>query len=333
MPPVHGALAAPMRLVASGLALPTRVVTTRELVEALPSGRAPEAVQARIGIRERRWLGPGESVASLATAAVRQALDRARMAPTDLDRLILVTSTGGDHLVPATANTVLRSLGLSDSCDGFDLNNTCTGFLTGLDLAARCVATGSGPVAVVAAEAFSRYLRPEVPRSWLVMGDAAAAVIVAPARGRGGIRARWLRNRADLSAPMTTPHPGLADDRVGIVFDAPAGELGANALRSIRQASERVLGEAGLGWEAVDRFLPHQPNGVLFEEILAGCGVPPERAAPPVAVDCGSLGAAAVAVGLARLDAMGGLGPRDRLLLATVGVGTAYGALLVEGDG
>lgn len=324
---------APMRLVATGYALPSRVVTTAELVAALPEAREAARIEARTGIRTRRWLGPGESVAGLGARALSQALTRAGMEAEALERVILATTTRGDHLVPSTANELVRRLGLSDTCDAFDLNNTCTGFLAAVDLAARAIATGSGPIAVVAAEAFSRYLHPEAPRSWLVMGDAAAAVILGPARGRGGLRAAFLRNRTDLSAPMVTPHPGLVDHPVSITFDAPAGELGRNAVRSIREASARVLASTGLGWSEVDWFIPHQPNGALFREILDGVGVGAARAAPPVAEDCGSLGAAAVALGLARLDAAGHLRPHQRLLLATVGVGTAYGALVLDGDG
>src|SRR6185295_13821051 len=59
---------------------------------------------------------------------------RARgLGPRDLARLIFVSSTGGDRLTPATANAVAFALGIEGTCDCFDLNNACLGFLTSFD--------------------------------------------------------------------------------------------------------------------------------------------------------------------------------------------------------
>src|SRR5207244_2597562 len=140
---------------------PARPVDTRSLLaEAMP-GRDPEEMARRVGIRTRYWLGEGESAASLATAALRRALDAAGLDARDLRRIVLCTSTGGDHMIPATAVDVAAALGLDRACDAFDVANSCVSFLTGLDLAARSVATGLGPVGVVAVETFSRDLSPE----------------------------------------------------------------------------------------------------------------------------------------------------------------------------
>src|SRR5207302_8234747 len=116
--------------------------------------------QARIGIQHRQWLGEGETAAGLAAQAVGRALEAADIAPSQLRRIVLVTSTGGDQMIPATAHGVADALGIDGECDAFDLNNACAGFLTGFDVAARSVVTGVGPTVVVAIETFSRKISP-----------------------------------------------------------------------------------------------------------------------------------------------------------------------------
>src|SRR6202044_3554236 len=118
----------------------------------------------------------------------------AGLAPEALRRIILVTSSGGDVIGPATANAVVHALGLDDRCDAFDLNNACMGFLTAFDLAARCVATGLGPVGVVAAEMASRFIRPDAARPYFVLGDAAAAAVLGAGRRGEGILGSFLSN-------------------------------------------------------------------------------------------------------------------------------------------
>lgn len=321
----------PARIAGTGRHQAGDEVRTVDLVAGLGGARDPEDTARRIGIASRRWDRAG-SLAGLAIPALRAALDDAGIPARALRRVILATSTGGDQLIPSTATTVAQAFGLSDEADCFDVNNACTGFLNGLDVAARSVATGLGPVAVIGAERLSPYLRPDTPRSYLVLADAAAAVIVDAPRGGGRVRASWTSMRKDLSGDMRTPHPGLTGRPAAVTFDAPLGELAESAVRAIRDAGEVVLAQSGLGWSEVDWFLPHQPNGSLFQDIVAACGVPPERTVP-VADTLGSVAAASVPFSLDALRRSGRLRPGQRVLMAAVGAGTGFGAMLWEEDG
>jgi 3-oxoacyl-(acyl-carrier-protein) synthase III len=317
----------PAAVLGTGRAAGARCVPTETVLDALAPEHDRARLRARLGITTRAWAGPGETLATLAAAALREALAAAALPATALRRVILATSTGGDQLTPSTANSVLAALGLDDSCDAFDLNNACVGFLTGLDLAARIVATGGGPVAVIGAELFSRYLAPEQPRTWLVLADAAAACIVGESVGGAGVRGVSLRNNAVLREQMHIPHPGVTRTWRPVSFHAPAWALAESAVAAIRQGSDAALAQARLGWDDVDWFLPHQPNGVMFDAIVAGCGVPRAKVVP-VAAEIGSVGAAAVPYSLDVLSRSGRLRPGQHVLLAAVGAGTAYGALL-----
>jgi 3-oxoacyl-(acyl-carrier-protein) synthase III len=320
------------RIAGTGSAVLGAPRSTAELSRLALPDRDPAEIERRTGISTRHWIDPDATAAELAVAALLPALEAAGLAPRDLRRLVFVSSTGGDVLIPATANDVLDRLGLDGSCDAFDLNNSCAGFLTGLDLGARSVATGAGPVAVVAAETFSRYLSPRSPRPYLVLGDAAAAVILCPAVRGEGILATDLFNSAELRGRLSHAHPGRAARREPIAFTPSHEEMTLSAIRLIRASSARALSRAGLTIDEVAWVLPHQPNGEMLARIVEALGIDAGRIVPVVDV-IGSVGAASIPTSLDRLLRTRPVRPGDRVLMVGVGGGTAGGAILYQSGG
>jgi 3-oxoacyl-(acyl-carrier-protein) synthase III len=319
----------PVNLLGTGSALPGRKRTTEAVVAEAWPGRDPVEVKKRIGIETRYWADPKESDASLAAQALERALTAAGCAASALRRLILTTSTGGDHLAPATANDVAGALGIDDTCDAFDVNNACTGFLTALDLGARSVATGVGLTAVVAVETFSRYLTPDNPRPYVVLGDAAAAIILGESHGEGGVLATFLRNSAHLRGAMNSPHPGRTGSAGRIEFGASSDDLTVGAVRSMRAAVAEVLRSSRLSMAEIEWFLPHQPNGLILRELVNSLEISEDKIIP-VLPDVGSVGSASIPLSLDRLVRKQVVRPGDRLLLCAVGAGTSYGATLYQ---
>jgi 3-oxoacyl-[acyl-carrier-protein] synthase-3 len=318
----------PVRVVGTGTALPSRRVDTLELLRVALPHRDPIEMARRIGIRTRFWIGEGESAASLGAGALARALEAAALPASALRRLVFVSSTGGDHLIPATANSVAERLGIDDTCDAFDMNNSCAGFVSALDVAARSVAPGLGPVAVVVSEIFSRYVGPSKPRPFLVLGDAAAAVIVDRATTDGaGLLATHLRNSAALRGRMITRHPGVTRGVELIDFEPSSEELTGSALTAIERSTRAVLDEAAVAASDVAWWLPHQPNGEMLARIVSGMGIDAARLCP-VVEEIGSVGAASIPFSLDRLARGGQLHEGDRIVMAGVGSGTGYGALL-----
>lgn len=320
----------PARILGTGSALPSRIIDNQFLIDHAGLPSTPAEVEARCGIRTRRWLGDGESAISQAILALRAALDAAGLQPRDLRRLIFTTSMGGDMLVPANANAVLDALGAgSGTCDGFDLNNSCVGFVTALDVAARCAATGLHPVAVVCSEATSRYVTPDDARPYLIMADAAAAAIVGPGDGSGGLRSSVLANEAIHWRSMTLDHPALAGGPTFLKFHEPNKRIAEVATAAIVGASRRAVEQAGLTMADIDWVAPHQPNGRLLPVIVQQLGLDPSRLVSLVG-EVGSVGSASVPLGLDALLRSGRVRPGDRVLMCAVGTGVACGALVWE---
>jgi 3-oxoacyl-[acyl-carrier-protein] synthase-3 len=315
------------------------VAGVRQETEALIRQALPEGdvavLRERIGIATRYWVAPEERAAALGATALGRALEMAGCDARDLERIVFVSSTGGDWLIPATANDVAALAGCDDTCDAFDVNNSCAGFITAFDLAARSVATGLGLVAVVVAETFSRYLTPEEPRPYLVLGDAAGAVILGRDRGReraqkkAGVLGTWLRNSSRLREQMMTPHPGRSGRPEPIRFGTSSAALLASALEAVQKSTDALLSQAELTWADVDWFLPHQPNGEMLAQLVARLPVKAEQTVPIVG-EVGSVGAASIPFSLDRLLRTRQVRPGELILMAGFGSGTAYGAALYQ---
>lgn len=322
----------PVRILGSGSLLPGRAVTTAEVCSQAYPGRDPAQLIERTGIHTRYWAEPGTTHASLAADVMRLALDDAGIPANELVRLIQVNCTGGDTLLPATANAIGDALDLHGTCDCIDLNNACTGFLTALDLAARSVATGLGPIGVVVSELWSRHLEPSDPRSYVIFGDAAAAVVLGASTGKGdrsGLRSSWLRNDGRLRGSVTLGHSGLTGSREIVRFGVSNQKITDEATEALLQSARQALDLAGVTMDDIAWVLPHQPNGRMFDMLIRELGIA-EHKLVRVVSEIGSVGAASVPVSLDRLRRSGKLRPGDLLLMIAVGSGISYGGMVYE---
>lgn len=315
----------PVRILGSGSVLPGEPVSTRSLIDRL--GLDPVALERRIGIHTRHFAPAGTTMASLGADALRLALEAAALDAGALRRVLFATSAGGDVLTPATANRITAALGLRNSCDAIDLNNACMGFLSAFDLAARSVATGLGPVAVVVVELGSRMITEADRRPFLIFGDAAAAVVLGAARPDEGIVASRFGNDGTLPEDTTVAHPNVTGQREYVRFQQPGPELARVALDALERGARAVLDAAGLAFSQVDWLLPHQPNGAMLEAIIDRFGLDRARMVPIVA-EIGSVAAAMIATSLDRLLRTRDVQPGDTILMFGVGAGVAHGAIL-----
>ena len=318
-----------VRIAGTGSVLPGPPVTTGELVRSVPGSWDAARIERRTGIAARHFVRPGTTAAQLGAAALEKALAAARMPAETLTRVIFVDSLGGDTLIPATSNAVAGALGIAGTSDCFDLNNACLGFLSALDVAARGVATGQSAVAIVVAELPSRFITPDDPRPFFVFGDAAAAVVVTGTTNGAGILGSVLRNDAGNAGGVALAHPTHTGARETIRFTQPNARMLEIAAGLLRDSTNAVLSQAGLGIDDVDWILPHQPNGVMLDVFVEALGVDAARVVP-VVHETGSVGAASIPVSLDRLVASGRLGAGDRVLMIGVGAGLSSGAMLLQ---
>jgi 3-oxoacyl-[acyl-carrier-protein] synthase-3 len=319
----------PARILGTGSLIPGRQVSTAEVVERSGIGKSAAEIIEKTGIHTRSWCEPGTLAAPIAAEVMRRALDAAGLRPRDLRRLIFVSSSGGDRLTPATANAVCFALGIEGSCDCFDLNNACLGFLTSFDLAVRSVATGLGPVGIAVVELPSQFISPENPRPFLVFGDAAAAVVIGEGRPGEGVLGVSLGNNGAHGNAVIVPHPRLSGRHELAQFLASNKEMNQLSEDQIATNVREALAQGNTTIDEVAAVLVHQPNGPMMDMLVRTIGADPKKTTR-VVQEIGSSAAAAIPVSLDRLMRRGSVQPGDKLLFVGVGAGVSYGALLFQ---
>jgi len=207
------------------------------------------------------------------------------------------------------------------------LNNACMGFLTALDLAARSIVTGSGPIGIAVAELATFGTTPAEPRPYLVFGDGVAAAVVTPARADEGILGVHLWNDGVAFGNVRLDNSAKSRRLETIQFTASNAEMGREAFEAVERSATAVLDQAGMTLADVAWVLPHQPTGALFETFVAGLGVPRERVINVVR-ESGSIGAASIPLSLDRLFRTRAVRPGDHVLMIGVGGGLSSGAVL-----
>ncbi len=94
-----------------------------------------------VGIENRHVMAEDETTSDLVVHAAKQAIERAGLKASDLDLIIVATDTP-DYISPSTASVVQSKLGAKNA-GTFDLNCACAAWVTGIDQAARYIATDS----------------------------------------------------------------------------------------------------------------------------------------------------------------------------------------------
>ena len=155
--------------------LPENKMTNEDLAKLVDT--SDSWIQERTGIKERHIAAEGEKTSDLALHAARQAIERAGIAPTDIDLIILATSTP-DQTFPATAVTIQAELGIVEGA-AFDLQAVCSGFVFAVTTADQYIRSGQAKrILVVGAETFSRILDWEDRTTCVLFGDGAGALIL-----------------------------------------------------------------------------------------------------------------------------------------------------------
>ncbi|MGB7419624.1 MAG: beta-ketoacyl-ACP synthase III [Erythrobacter sp.] len=316
------------RVVASGSALPDRIVTNAELAARVDT--SDEWITARTGIRQRHIAGEGETTATLATAAARAALRDGGFQPADIDCIVLATATP-DNTFPATATKVQAALG----CNGgiaFDVAAVCSGFLYALATADALLRTGMARRAlVIGAETFSRILDWEDRTTCVLFGDGAGAVVLeAPdaAIADTGILATRLHADGahhDLlyvdGGPSTTQTVGHLRMQGREVF--------RHAVSNLSQVLGEVLDEAGVHVDEIDWVVPHQANARILDATAKKLRLPPEKIVVTVASHANTSAASVpLAFDTARRD--GRIVAGDLVMFEAMGGGFTWGASLVR---
>ncbi len=319
------------RITGTGSFLPPRRVTNDELAADLAQRGIETSDQwiiDRTGIHARHFAEPDIGASDLALEAAKHALESAGRKASDIDLIIVATSTP-DMVFPSSAAILQHKLGIA-GCPVFDVQAVCSGFVYALTVADALIKTGTAKCAlVVGAEVFSRILDFNDRTTCVLFGDGAGAVVL-EASDEPGILSSDLH--ADGKHVGILCVPGHVSG--GKVLGTPLLHMDGQAVfklavRVLEDAARATLAKAGKTEADIDWLIPHQANIRIMEGTARKLKLPLEKLIVTVH-EHGNTSAASIPLALDEAVRSGKVKKNDLVLLEGVGGGFTWGAVLLN---
>lgn len=316
-----------------GMAVPEKILTNDDLAQMVDT--SDQWILERTGIRERRIAAPEQSSASLATDAAQQALEVANLKPSELD-LIIVSTSSPEHIFPSTASLVQDRIGAARA-GAYDLLAACTGFIYALSAAAQAIRSGSATnVLVIGTETLSRLTNWQDRNTCILFGDGAGAFVLQASENPGGVLSSILRSDGSGADLLTLPAGGsflpASHETVekGQHFIQMNGrEVFRFATRVMSQATREAVEAAQLTLDEVDLIIPHQANQRIIESAARSLEIPLERFMVNVE-RYGNTSTASIPIATCEAIQQGRLKAGDRVVFVGFGAGLTWGASVIE---
>lgn len=319
-----------------GVSIPEPVLTNEDLVKMVDTN--DEWIRERTGIRERHIAREDQFTSTLAIEAAVKALQVANLAPTELD-LIIVASSSPEFIFPATACIVQDQIGATKA-GAFDLLAACSGFIYAVNMGAQSIRSGSIKNAlVIGAETLTRFVDWKDRSTCILFGDGAGAFVLQANETPGGVLSAVMRSDGSGADSLTllgggSRHPAseatVHEGKHYLRMDGKA--VFRFATRAMSSSTKEALELAGLKIEDVDWIIPHQANYRIIETAAKYLKLPLDKFV--INVDrYGNTSTASIPIAAVEAVEMGKLKSGNKVVFVGFGAGLTWGALAVEWTG
>src|SRR5665648_393858 len=320
-------------IVGTGSYVPENVTTNVDLEKIVDTN--DEWITSRTGIRERHFAPKDMPVSELCYLAGLRALEDAKVAPEDVDLVIVATITP-DYAFPATACLVADRLGAKNAA-AFDLEAGCTGFIYGVATGSQFIATGMYKTAlVIGGETMSKILNWEDRSTCILFGDGAGAAVLQAVAEDSGFLSFELGSDGSGGKLLSQPAGGsrnptsleTVEKRLHTVHMA-GNEVYKFAVRIMGEVAVKALEKASLTQEDVDILIPHQANMRIVDAAVKRLGISSDK----VIINLnkyGNMSAASIPVALDECSKEGRIKEGDTILMVGFGTGLTWGACVLR---
>ena len=318
------------RITGTGSYLPPRRLTNADLAAELASKgveTSDDWIVERTGIKARHFAAADVCSSDLAAEAARRAIGAAGLQASDIDLIIVATSTP-DMVFPSVACILQHKLGVA-GCPAFDVQAVCSGFVYALVVADAMIKTGAAKRAlVVGAEVFSRILDFSDRTTCVLFGDGAGAVVL-EASEQPGILSSDLHADGQYVDILCVPGHVSGGNIVGDPLLKMDGQAVFKLAVGVLERSARAaLVKASLTDTDIDWLIPHQANIRIMQSTAKKLKLPMEKLI--VTVDQhGNTSAASIPLALDVSVRSGKVKRGDTVMLEGVGGGFTWGAVLL----
>jgi 3-oxoacyl-[acyl-carrier-protein] synthase-3 len=317
------------RIAGTGSYLPEKVLTNDDLAKLVDT--SDEWITARTGIRERHVAAEGETTGDLAFHAAVRALEAAGVQASELDLIVLGTTTP-DLVFPSTACLVQHRLGAL-GCPAFDVNAACSGFVYALTVADKFIRSGAAKTAlVIGSETLTRMVDWTDRTTCVLFGDGAGAVVLKADTDTGILSTHMHADGSRkelLWSPVGVSVGFKAQENGGVRIQMSGNDVFKHAVKALDSVVEEALEANGLDRHDIDWLIPHQANLRIIEATAKRLDMPMERVV--VTIDKhGNTSSGSVPLALDEAVRSGKVQRGQLVLLEAFGGGFTWGSALLR---
>ncbi len=294
-----------------------------------------EWITRRTGIKERHIAEDNEYTTDLAVKAAMSAIEDAKISPEEID-LILLATVSPDYFTPCCACIIQEKVGAVNAA-AFDFNAACSSFITGMVMAEQFIKNGTYKnILLVCADALSKVTDYKDRATCVLFGDAAGAVVLSADDNGGKMLAYELG--ADGSGAMHITSLAVRDDEEEVAKRVSgrketvwmAGQpVMKFAVKTMADATDRVLQKAGLTYDDIKLIVPHQANYRIVDSALNRMGVGKEKVMLTLE-KYGNTSSSCVPAALTEAVAAGMIERGDKVVVVGFGGGLTWAAAVFE---
>ncbi len=315
-----------------GMKVPDAVITNFDLEAVVDT--TDEWIRKGTGIEERRIANDRESTVTLGFEAARAALDRADVLPTDIQLIIVATSTP-EEIYPSCACKIQNLLGATHA-GAFDLSAACSGFVYGMNMAAQAIRSGSIETAlVIGAEVNSRVLDWSDRATCILFGDGAGAVVLQASDEPGGLMSCVLGSDGSGAELLGIPTVGYAVVPEGKQMHKiymNGREVFRFATHIMNESIRDAVSQAHLSMSDIALIVPHQANLRIINAAARSLGVP-ESLFYSNLQRYGNTSAASIPIALCEAERDKRIKPNDNIVLVGFGGGLTWASAVIQWQG
>ncbi|EJB91676.1 ketoacyl-ACP synthase III [Helicobacter pylori] len=294
-----------------------------------------EWIEKRTGIKERRFANDEEKSSDLGVIAAKQAIERARLTPKDIDLVVVATLSPDFLAMPSTACVLSAKLGIENK-PAFDISAACTGFIYLLSVAKAYVESGMYEnVLIVGAEKTSSVLDFKDRGTCILFGDGAGACVIGRTkRLKESVLDVQISANGNFSNYLYTPRTlkptpfNSKEEALEPFLHMKGNEVFKLAVKTLLKDVETILEKNALKPEDVRLFIPHQANFRIIQAVREHLDFKDEQVVLTVH-KYGNTSAASIPMAMCEAYEEGRLKKGDLMLLDAFGGGLTWGSALV----
>ena len=331
------------KIIGLGHYVPENIVTNDDLSKVMDT--TDEWIQERTGIKERRWVKPGDgqSTFTMGLEAAKKAISNAGINKEDLD-LIIFATLSPDYYFPGPGVQIQEALEI-DTVAALDIRAQCSGFVYSISVADQFIKTGMYKnILVIGSELQSHGIDKSTRGRSIsvIFGDGAGAAVLSREEDISkGILSTHIHSEGKHALELATEAPGMGTRWVtDIIKDNDAEDLSyrpymngqfvfKHAVKRFSEVITEGLQKNKLEVSDIDMLIPHQANLRISQFIQKRFGLSDDQVYNNIQ-NYGNTTAASIPIALSEAHEQGKIKEGDIVVLAAFGSGFTWGSVIIK---